>query len=121
MAPTHPELLNFQEVSRAISLQIERKTVVWSGLSSISTNAFLGCAGGAKAGGCDESHPPKIRGLEVILHTELHITRPNSVTQTGDLPEVGCSEGKPRGIAEHGRIGDILDFKTDLEPLAFPG
>src|SRR5262245_9493177 len=80
-----------------------------------------GCEGGAKTGGCDESHPPGIRGLEVILHTELHIARPNSITQTGDLPEVGRSEGKPRGIAEHWRIGDIRGFKTDLDPLAFPG
>jgi hypothetical protein len=60
-------------------------------------------------------------GLEVILHTELHVARPNSATHTGDLPEVGRSEGEPRGIGEHGRIGDVLDFKTDLEPLACPG
>ncbi len=78
-------------------------------------------AGGAKAGGCDESHPPGSRGLEVILQAELHITRPNSAPQTGDLSEAGRSEGKPRGIAEHRRIGDIRGFKTDLEPLAFPG
>lgn len=97
------------------------KTMSDSGILRIQKSSRGGCAGGAKAGGCDESHPPGIRGLEVILHTELHIARPNSVTQTGDLPEVGRSEGKPRGIAEHGRIGDILGFKTDLDPLAFPG
>src|SRR5215510_5226097 len=97
------------------------KTMSDSGILRIQKSSRGGCAGGAKAGGCDESHPPGIRGLEVILHTELHIARPNSVTQTGDLPEVVCSKGKPPGIAEHGCIGDILDFETNLDPLAFPG